>query len=169
VGAGDAAMEEAMYLTKFANKIFVLVRGEKARMRASKIMQERALNNDKIEFLFTTAVEEILGENAVEGLKVKNVLTNEIYELPNINGVFVAIGHTPNSEFLSGFVELDEKGYIKIYNSTHTSKEGVFVAGDVADFKYRQAITAAAYGCTAALDAERFLSEHAIETKSSTN
>lgn len=169
VGAGDAAMEEAVYLTKFAKKVFVLVRGEKARMRASKIMQEKALNNEKVEFLFSTTVEEILGENAVEGLKVKNVLTNEIYELPDINGVFVAIGHTPNSKFLSGFVELDEKGYIKIFNGTHTSKEGIFVAGDVADFKYRQAITAAAYGCTAALDAARFLSEHGIETKSSTN
>jgi thioredoxin reductase (NADPH) len=169
VGGGDAAMEEATYLTKFANKIYVLVRGEKSRMKASKFMQEKAFGNGKIEFLFNTTVEEIIGEHSVKGLKVKNVVTGEIYELPGIEGVFVAVGHSPNTKFLADFVELDEKGYIKLYNGTRSSRDGVFVAGDVADFKYRQAITAAAYGCSAAIDAARFLSEHDIETKSTTN
>jgi thioredoxin reductase (NADPH) len=160
VGGGDAAMEEALYLTKYANKIYVLVRGDKEHMRASKIMQEKAFADKKIEFKFNTTVEEILGDRSVNGLKIKNKLTNETSDLPGIDGVFIAIGHEPNTKLFAGFIELDDMGYVKLYDGTKSSKEGVFVAGDVGDYKYRQAITASAFGCMAAIDATRFLSEH---------
>lgn len=165
VGGGDAAMEESNYLTKFAKKVYVLVRRNEEKMRASKIMQERAFKNPKIEFIFNTSVTDVLGKEHVEGLRVKNQLSGEDYELSDVEGLFVAVGHEPNTKFLSGFLELDEKGYVKLYNGTKSSKEGVFVAGDVADYKYRQAVTAAGYGCMAALDAIRFLSEHGIKTE----
>jgi len=165
VGGGDAAMEEAIYLTKFAKKVYVLVRGDRDKMKASKIMQERAFNSSKIEFVFNTIVVDILGKDKVDGLKVLNQLTKEETEMCDVEGLFVAVGHEPSTKFLSDFLELDEKGYIKLYDQTKSSKEGVFVAGDVADYKYRQAISAAGYGCMAALDAIRLLSEHGVKTE----
>jgi thioredoxin reductase (NADPH) len=159
VGGGDAAMEEATFLTKFASKVYVLVRSSKEKMRASKIMQERALDNPKTHFLFNTDVTEVLGEDSVKGLKIVNSSTHEFMQLDDIEGLFVAIGHKPNTDFLQGCVELDEKGYIKLYDSTRSSVKGIFVAGDAADFKYRQAVTAAGFGCMAALDLEKFMAE----------
>jgi thioredoxin reductase (NADPH) len=159
VGAGDAAMEEANFLTKFAGKVYILARKGKDEMKASKIMQERALVNPKIRFIFNTEILEVLGEDQVTGLKVVNNLTGEESVLDDIGGLFVSIGHTPNTDFLKGLVELDEMGYVRLYNHTKSSVEGVFVAGDVADFRYRQAVTAAGFGCMAALDVEKFLAE----------
>ncbi len=160
VGGGDAAMEEANYLTKFASKVLLLVRGEKEALRASKIMQDRALTNPKIEFMFTTEVVEILGTDKVEGLIVKNNNTGETKTLNDVQGFFTSIGHEPSTKFLKGFVELDEKGYLKVTGNTITSVEGVFAAGDVLDFRYRQAVTAAGMGCMAALDVEKYLAGH---------
>lgn len=160
VGGGDAAMEEATFLTKFASKVTVLVRGSKDDMKASKIMQERAFSNDKIEFKFNTEVVELLGDSSLEGIVVKNFEDNTNIRMENIKGLFVAIGHKPNTDFLKGFIELGKMGHIVAYDTTNTSKEGVFVAGDVADFRYRQAVTAAGLGCMAALDAEKYLSGH---------
>lgn len=168
VGGGDAAMEEAIFLTKFANKVYVLVRKSKEGLRASKIMQERAFANEKIEFLCNTEVHEVLGENKVVGLKIINNNTNEISEL-DVQGLFVAIGHTPNTAFLEGFIELGKKGYAKIEDNVFSSKKGVFIAGDVADFRYRQAITAAGFGTMAALEVEKLLSEHGVNIKSNTS
>ncbi len=159
VGAGDAAMEEATFLTKFASRVHVLSREAKDEMVASKIMQEKAFDNNKIEFHFNTEVVEILGEDKVSGVKVINNKTQEISVIPDVEGVFVAIGHVPNTKFLEGFVELDARGFVSTPDGTHTSKEGVFVAGDVADPHYQQAITASAGGCKAALDTEAFLSK----------
>lgn len=159
VGGGDASMEESIYLTRFAEKVYILVRSDKDKMRASKIMQKRAFSNPKLEFLFNTEVKEILGEKFVEGLKIFNNKTNEENELKDVRGVFVAVGYQPNTEFLRGFVELDEKGYIKTFGKHMTSAEGVFAAGDVNDYNYRQAITASGYGCEAAMELMRFLTE----------
>jgi thioredoxin reductase (NADPH) len=160
VGGGDAAMEESTYLTKFASKIHVLVRGSKEDMRASKIMQQRALENEKIEFHFYTELVEVLADgsgNKAQGVRIVNNQTQEESVLPDVEGVFVAIGHHPNTDFLEGFVDLDVKGYVKVTEGTYSSKQGVFVAGDVHDYRYRQAITAAGFGCMAAIDLERFL------------
>lgn len=155
VGGGDAALEEANFLTKFASKITVVVRKEE--LKASKIMQERALKNPKITFLWNSEVHEVLGEQKISGLKIFNNKTNETTEFAT-EGLFVAIGHEPNTEIFKGQLELDVKNYIAIKpGSTHTSVEGIFAAGDVADHVYRQAITAAGTGCMAALDAERYL------------
>lgn len=159
VGGGDAAMEESTFLTKFASKVYVLVRGDEATLRASKIMKDRAQNNSKIEFVFNIEVTEVLGTDKVAGLRVMNNQTNEEKVMDDVQGLFVAIGHNPNTEFLKDFIELDPKGYIKVENVTATSREGVFAAGDVADYRYRQAITAAGLGCMASLDAIRFLAE----------
>ncbi len=159
VGGGDASMEESLYLTRFVQKVYVLVRSAKGKMRASKIMQKRAFSNPKLEFLFNTEVKEILGEKFVEGLRIFNNKTNEESELKDIKGVFIAVGHQPNTEFVRGFVELDEKGYIKTFGKHMTSVEGVFVAGDVHDYNYRQAVTASGYGCMAATELIRFLTE----------
>ena len=160
VGGGDTAMEEALFLTKFATEVTVIHRRDT--LRASKIMQKRAMDNPKIKWMWDTAVEEVLGTDAVTGLKLKNIKSNEISELP-VDGLFVAIGHIPNTKFLAGSaVEMDEQGYIKVYNESRTNLEGVFVAGDVHDHVYRQAITAAAAGCKAAMDAERWLQEKGI-------
>ena len=159
VGSGDAAMEESLYLTKFAPKVYVVARCKEGSLRASKIMAHRALVSPKIEFLYTAEVLEVIGENKVEGLKVINNISQESKILEDVEGLFVAIGHKPNTDFLLDFVELDAMGYIRVLDSTHTSKEGVFVAGDAADFKYRQAVSAAGYGCMAAMDAEKFLSQ----------
>ncbi len=157
VGGGDAAMEEATFLTRFCSKIHVLVRGTKETLRASKFMQKKAFSHPNVEFHFNTEVQEVLGEDSVTGLKVINNVTQEVSIMDDVRGLFLAIGHKPNTEFLQGFIDLGKFGYINITGNTKTSKEGIFVAGDAADYKYRQAITAAGYGCMAALDAERFL------------
>ena len=156
VGGGDSAMEESLFLTKFAKKVTVIHRRDE--FRASKIMQERVLNHDQIEVEWNKEIIEIKGDKQVSSVILKDSNSNE-QEEKDIDGVFVAIGHTPNVEFLDGFVELDEKGYIKtgFTSSTSTSMSGVFASGDVADSVYRQAVTAAGTGCQAAIDAERWL------------
>ncbi len=160
VGGGDTAMEEALFLTKFSPKVYVLMRGSQDKMKASKYMYAKASANEKIVFHFNTEILDVLGGEFVEGVKVVNNLTNETYVMEDVKGLFLAIGHKPNTEFLEGFVTLGKLGYIQVSDNTKTSKEGVFVAGDVSDYKYRQAITASGLGCMAALDAEKFLSEH---------
>jgi len=158
IGGGDSAMEEAIYLTKFASKVYLIHRRDQ--FRASKIMVERADKNPKIEFVLDAIVEEVLGENQVEGVRLKNKKSGESSELA-INGFFLAIGHTPNTELFKGQLDMDEKGYIKtstdLSQTTATNIKGIFACGDVQDPYYRQAITAAGSGCAAALDAERYL------------
>lgn len=155
VGGGDTAMEEATFLTRFAKKVWVLHRREE--FRASKIMADRVLNHDKIEVMWNTVIEEVRGDNVVTSIMVKNIKTNEVQEMP-MDGVFVAIGHKPNTDLFKGQLDLNEVGYIQTEKaSTYTSVEGVFAAGDVQDPTYRQAITAAGTGCMAAIDAERWL------------
>lgn len=161
VGGGDVAMEEAVFLTKYASKVYVLVRGSKEDMKACQTLQQRAFENAKIEFVFNTEVQEVLGENNVKGVSVINNLTQSISEL-ELQGLFIAIGHKPNTDFLKGYVELDEFGYIKVSNNTRSSVEGVFVGGDVSDYRYRQAVTAAGLGCMAALDAEKLLASYGM-------
>jgi thioredoxin reductase (NADPH) len=155
VGGGDSAMEEATFLTKFAKKVYVVHRRHE--LRASKIMQERAFKNEKIEFVWDSAVEEILseGKNEVTGVRLKNLKSGESREL-KVDGVFVAIGHIPNSAFVPE-LSTDANGYIITTKGAHTDIPGVFAAGDCVDHTYRQAITAAGMGCMAALDAERYL------------
>ena len=152
-------MEESLFLTKFAKKVTVVHRRDE--FRASKIMQERVLNHEQIEVAWNKEVIEIKGDKQVSSVILKDSNSNEEEEKA-IDGVFVAIGHTPNVEFLDGFVELDEKGYIKtgFTSSTSTSMSGVFASGDVADSIYRQAVTAAGTGCQAAIDAERWLENY---------
>jgi thioredoxin reductase (NADPH) len=158
VGGGDSAMEEANFLTKFASKVVLVHRRDS--FRASKIMIERASNNPKIEFLFNHEVVDVLGEDKVTGLKLKNTLTGE-ESSKDFTGLFVAIGHLPRSELVAKQVELNSEGYVQVEGrSTKTKVPGVFACGDLVDFTYRQAITAAGSGCQAALDAERFLSGH---------
>ena len=158
VGGGDSAMEEANFLTKFASKVVVIHRREA--LRASKIMAERALNNPKIEFVFNTEVLDVLGEDKVTGLKLKNSVTGE-ESIREFTGLFIAIGHLPRSELVKGEVKLNGEGYVEVEGrSTRTNLKGVFACGDLVDHTYRQAITAAGSGCQAALDAERFLSGH---------
>lgn len=163
VGGGDSACEEAAYLTKFASRVYLVHRRDQ--LRASKIMAERALMNPKIEPVWFSTVEEVVGEdvNGVTGVRVKDVRDGSKRLLP-ATGMFVAIGHTPNVMFLNGQIEVDEKGFIKLPKpfQTYTSIEGLFAAGDVADPIYKQAITAAGMGCKAALDAERYLAEKGI-------
>ena len=158
VGGGDSALEEALFLTKFAKRVTVIHRRDK--LRASKIMQDKALAHPKIAFLWDSVPEEILdvGQQKVTAVRVKNVKTGAVAEQP-MNGVFVAIGHTPNTAIFKGLLDMDAVGYIKTHDGTKTSVPGVFAAGDVQDHMYRQAITAAGSGCMAAMDAERFL-EH---------
>jgi thioredoxin reductase (NADPH) len=157
VGGGDAAMEESIFLTKFATKVYVLYRKGKDDLRASKIMQQRALDNKKIEFMYNTEVVEVLGVDAVSGIKVINNVSKELTTISDVQGLFVAIGHAPNTNFLKGFLDLDEHGYVIVTNNTITSKKGVFVAGDVADHHYRQAITASGFGCMAAIDTAKLI------------
>ncbi|MBT8247379.1 MAG: thioredoxin-disulfide reductase [Acidimicrobiia bacterium] len=157
VGGGDSAMEEALFLAKFASKVTIIHRRDE--FRASKIMVKRALEHEKIDVLWNTEVEDVLGESQVEGLTLRNTETDEVSEFKT-GGLFLAIGHTPNTELFQEQLELDEAGYIVYPGSgTMTSVEGVFAAGDVADHTYRQAITAAGSGCMAAIDAERWLAE----------
>ncbi|MBY0248721.1 MAG: thioredoxin-disulfide reductase [Nitrospiraceae bacterium] len=154
VGGGDSAMEEANFLTKFATKVSIVHRRDK--LRASKIMQDRSMKNEKISFVWNSAVEDILGEEVVTGVRLKNLVTGKTVVLP-CAGVFVAIGHMPNTALFAGQLGMDAKGYLITKNGTATSVPGIFAAGDVQDSTYRQAITAAGSGCMAAIDAERFL------------
>ena len=158
VGGGDSAMEEANFLTRFASKVFVIHRRDS--LRASKIMVERANANPKIEFIWNTEVIDVLGEDKVSGLKLRNLVSGEESE-KDFDGLFVAIGHLPRSELLVNQIDLDGEGYVKVDGrSTRTNQKGVFACGDLVDHTYRQAITAAGSGCQAALDAERFLAGH---------
>jgi thioredoxin reductase (NADPH) len=159
VGGGDTAMEEATFLTKFASKVTIVHRRNE--FRASKIMQERVLSNPKIEVVWNRVVEEIVGEGAVAAVRLRDVPTDEVTELAT-DGVFMAIGHTPNTDLVKGQLELTDTGYVLVREpTTKTSVPGVFAAGDVTDVIYRQAVTAAGQGCKAAIDAERFLEEQA--------
>ncbi|MCI4323042.1 MAG: thioredoxin-disulfide reductase [Thermoplasmata archaeon] len=158
VGGGDSAMEEATFLTRFATKVTIIHRGDN--LRASVIMQRRAQTNPKIEFRMGTVVEEVLGTDSVEGLKLKELASGKVSTLP-VGGLFLAIGHDPAIEVFRGQLELDPKGYIVTHEGTRTNVEGVFAAGDVFDHRYKQAVSAAGLGCMAALDAEKFLAESA--------
>ena len=153
VGGGDSAMEEALVLTKFASSITIVHR--RGEFRASQIMQKRVRENPKIKLIFNSEIVEILGENKVEKVKIKNNQTNEISEMP-VEGVFVAIGHIPNSALFQG-IDRDEQGFIKVYDHTKTNIDGVFVAGDIHDATYKQVVTAAGFGCMAALEVEKYL------------
>ena len=160
VGGGDTALEEALFLTRFATRVTVIHR--RGELRASKIMQKRAMESEKIDFAWHTVVEEVLGEDDVTGVRVKHVDSGKESEIP-IEALFVAIGHEPNSQLLQGQLELDAAGYICTQpESTYTSVEGVFACGDVVDHVYRQAVTAAGTGCMSAIDAERWLAEKGI-------
>jgi thioredoxin reductase (NADPH) len=158
VGGGDSAVEEATFLTRFADKVILIHRRDS--LRASKIMAERAASNPKIEFLWNSEVIDVLGADKVSGLKIKNTVDGSESTL-GVTGLFVAIGHIPRSELIVGQIDLDSEGYVKVEDrSTRTNVKGVFACGDLVDHTYRQAITAAGSGCAAALDAERFLSGH---------
>ncbi len=154
VGGGDTALEEAIFLTKFARSVTVIHRRHE--LRASKIMQDRAMNHPKIRFIWDSAVCDVLGSEHVSGVAIENLNSHDRSEIP-VDGVFVAIGYTPNTSILRGQVELDDKGYVFRQDGSRTNVPGVFVAGDVEDYRYRQAITAAGDGCRAAMDAEVFL------------
>ena len=157
VGGGDTALEEALFLTRYAPKVTLIHRRDE--LRASRIMQDRARKNEKIEFMWDSAVDEVLGEDFVTGVRVRNVKTGELDELP-VEALFIAIGHTPNTDLVRGQLELDDVGYVKVEpGSTRTNVEGVFACGDAMDPTYRQAVTAAGTGCMAAIDAERWLAE----------
>lgn len=162
VGGGDTAMEEASYLTKFAGKVTVVHRRDE--LRASKVMQDRILKNPKVEMAWNSVVTEVYGEHVISGVQMTDTKTGETRDV-DCKGLFIAIGHSPNTGFLGGQLETDESGYLVVPNpeNTATNIEGVFAAGDVADSSYRQAITAAGMGCKAALDAERWLAAQGIE------
>lgn len=161
IGGGDTALEEALFLTRFGRRVTIVHRRDQ--LRASKIMQQRAMEHPKIRFIWDTRVEDILGDGRVSGVRLRNLKTGELSER-SCEAVFVAIGHKPNTELFAGQLELDARGYIASSDGVHTAVDGVFVAGDVFDFRYRQAVTAAGMGCRAALEAERYLeAEHARE------
>lgn len=162
IGGGDTAMEEATFLTKFASKVTIIHRRDE--FRASKHMQKRALNNPKIEVMWNSELEEVQGEQVVEGVKIKNCKTGESITLEDVTGVFLAIGHKPNTDLFKGVLNMDETGYIITEpKSSRTSMEGIFACGDAQDSIYRQAVTAAGTGCMAAMDAERWLEMQASE------
>jgi len=164
VGGGDTAMEEATFLTKFASKVTVIHRRED--LRASKVMQKRAFEDPKIEFMWNSELVEVLGDKLVEGVRVNNNITGEITSLDDVTGVFIAIGHKPNTDLFKGVLTMDDVGYIQTRGqSTVTDLPGIFASGDAMDPIYRQAVTAAGTGCRAAIDAERFLAEHFDEEK----
>jgi len=156
VGGGDTAIQDAMELSRYASQVFVVHRRDQ--LRASRILQERASKNPKIKFIWNSTVQEIIGQDKVEGVKLRRTDTGAESTL-RCDAVFLAIGHEPNTQIFRGKLELDEKGYIVVKDETRTSVEGVFAAGDVQDYRYKQAITAAAAGCKAALDAQRYLEE----------
>ena len=155
-GGGDSAMEEAIFLTKFAKNVHIIHRKDK--LRASKIMQDRAFENNKIKFHWNSVIEEIKGSGKVNQITIRDITTNR-QETMDVGGLFVAIGHEPNTKLFKGQIELDDQGYIVLKNHTHTNIDGVFAAGDVHDHRYRQAITAAGFGCMAAIDVDKYLSE----------
>ena len=160
VGGGDTALEEALFLTRFATKVTVIHRRDE--LRASKIMQERARTHEKIEFAWNSVVDEILGDDFVTGVRLRDVESGDTRELP-VEAVFIAIGHKPNTDLFRGQLGLDDVGYVKVEpGTTRTTVEGVFACGDVMDPHYRQAVTAAGSGCMAAIDAERWLAEQAL-------
>jgi thioredoxin reductase (NADPH) len=154
IGGGDTAMEEALFLIKFTKSVKIIHRRDK--LNASVIMQQKAFRNEKISFLWNTVVEDIIGDNEVKSVLVKNIITEQPSDI-RTDGVFVAIGHKPNTDLFKGQIELEERGYIKKYEESKTNIDGVFVAGDVYDYKYRQAVTAAGSGCKAALDVINYL------------
>ncbi len=155
VGGGDSALEEALFLSKFATRVHLIHRRQE--FRASKIMQDRARANEKINFILDTRVTDVLGDDALEGVELENVITGETSTLP-VHGLFIAIGHVPNTEMFKGWLEMEDTGYLVTnHGSTFTNIDGVFAAGDVQDHVYRQAVTAAGSGCMAAIDAERWL------------
>ncbi len=156
VGGGDSALEEALFLTRFADKVTLIHR--RGELRASKVMQQRAFANPKIDFLWNTSVVDVLGDTTVRGLRVRNNLTEEESVL-EVSGLFVAIGHEPNTSLFKGQLEMEENGYLRTFDGTRTNVDGVFACGDVQDHRYRQAITAAGSGCMAALDAEHWLED----------
>ena len=158
VGGGDSAIEEATFLTKFATKIHVVHR--RGELRASKVMQERAMNNEKIQFHWNSEVIQIKGDQKMQQAVLKDLKTNEEKTI-DVGGLFVAIGHIPNTQLFKGQIDLDDEGYIVLKNKTRTNMEGIFAAGDVHDRSYRQAITAAGFGCMAAIDVDKFLTENA--------
>jgi thioredoxin reductase (NADPH) len=164
VGGGDSAMEEALYLTNFASEVVLIHRRDE--LRASKIMGDRAKEHPKVRILWNTVVEEVLGDEAITGVRVRDVVTDEVRDV-EVGGLFVAIGHEPNTAFLADQVELEESGYVRLPESwrTETSVPGVFAAGDVMDDYYRQAVTAAGTGCMAALEAERWLAHGGMEAE----
>lgn len=162
VGGGDTAMEEALFLTKFANHVTVVHRRDK--LRASKIMQEKAISNPKISFIWDSIVTDVFGSKSVEGVALKNLVSRKEMNLV-CQGMFIAIGHEPASSLFKGQIEMNEQGYLKVVDHTRTNVEGVFVAGDVHDYRYRQAVTAAGFGCEAALDAEKYLEGFSPEEK----
>jgi thioredoxin reductase (NADPH) len=160
IGGGDSALEEAIFLTKFAEKVTVVHRRDQ--LRASKIMQERAFANDRIEFVWNNVVTDVLGSTTVEGVVLRDVMTDEHTTLP-VTGLFVAIGHKPNTDLFKGQLEMEDTGYLVTHDGTRTNVDGVFACGDVQDHVYRQAITAAGTGCMAAIDAERWLEANPSE------
>jgi len=157
VGGGDSAMEEALFLTRFGSKVTVIHRRDS--LRASKIMAERALSHEKIDFIWNTGVEAVLGTTQMTGLRLKNLVDGTVSEF-DADALFIAIGHIPNTAIFAGQIDLDAAGYILSPNGTNTNVEGVFVGGDVNDLRYKQAITAAGSGCKAAMDAEKYLEAH---------
>ena len=163
VGGGDTALEEATFLTRFASKVHLLHRRDT--FRGSRIMVQRTLEHPKIEVHYNTVVEEVLGDTKVEGLRLRDTVTGEERVMP-VEGLFIAIGHRPNTDIFRGWLEIDEKGYLRVEGETGSQIEGVFIAGDVHDHRYRQAVTAAGDGCKAAIDAERWLEAQGVVTAS---